>query len=94
MTIFFKTSVHLVQNGVTPLLVACEKNQLGCVLELISSGVDVHKTLEVEISVFALTLLGQDGKNALMTAAASGAIDIVEILLGTGLDVNLQDKVS
>ena len=45
-------------------------------------------------TAITISLSFQDGKTALMRASNSGHVEIVEMLLSKGAQVDLQDKVS
>ena len=56
--------------------------------------IEVHLTLNWQLTEIHLTVNCQDGQTALMTAALNGHSNVVETLLQHGASVDVQDVVS
>ena len=68
------------QTGATPLMCAASEGCLGSVRSLVAAG-------------GAVDAENNDGKTALQAAAADGRMDLCNLLLEAGADVNHRDKV-
>ena len=70
-----------VQDGGTPLFVACQCNHLEVAEVLLSNGADIHTTMV-------------DGATPLFISAQNGHLKMLKFLLGKGAKVNMARKVS
>ena len=74
------TSTWCLQDGGTPLFVACQCNHQDVVEELLNHGADIHSQMI-------------DGATSLFITAQNGHFKLLKYLISQGADVNLRRKV-
>lgn len=93
-------SSYALQQGLTPLMVACANDMIPIVMNFIEKGVNIHT--KDEGICFCLTICRPwcdivsaiGGHDAIMHAAASGGGELVETLLDRGSDIESKGLVS
>jgi ankyrin repeat protein len=93
----------MLQDRMNRLTMACYHGHMDIVNELISNGTDVNEkdgvsyildndiVFDNRFNVFGML---QKGMNSLMRACSNGHLDIVNVLIDNGADVNDKDNVS
>lgn len=69
-------------DGTTPLMIACQKNHQGCIYHLLNN-------IDIKIDINAIR---NTGVTALMIAAMNGHLTISEMLISHGANVNLKSQ--
>ena len=68
------------EGAITPLFMACTNGNAGIIGAMLKAGADANA-------------VNANGTTALMTAAASGSVDAVKVLLDSGADVKVKERV-
>ena len=80
LKMFLNNEFHLLQDGGTPLFVACQCNHLDVVKELLDRGADIHAQMV-------------DGATPLFITAQNGHNHLLSFLLKQGAEVDMRRKV-
>ena len=94
----FYSWYSILQDEWTPLHKAAQSGDANAVQQFLGGDIDINSQTVVCVVLFnylktSFVDTTQDGKTALHLASQYGHINVVQVLVGAGVHINLQDKV-